>query len=61
VKVKIKSRVPIKDIFVVDSNRFGVVVEYYDKASLTNQLQPGALIDKLKLMKELALVLQNIH
>jgi len=59
--VDIKSRVPIKDIFVIDSNRFGVIMEYYDKASLASQLQTGSLIDKLKLMKEVALILQNLH
>jgi len=36
-------------------------MEYYDKASLASQLQTGSLIDKLKLMKEVALILQNLH
>jgi hypothetical protein len=36
-------------------------MEYYDRASLVNRMWLGSLIDKLKLMKELALEVQNLH
>lgn len=36
-------------------------MEYYENASLLNRMWLGSLIDKLKLMKELALGVQNLH
>jgi len=48
-------------LIVVDADKFGVIMDYYNSSNLAANLQSQSFRDKVKLMKQIALVVQTMH